>query len=101
VVLTESLIVGLGVASRALTRGVGSTVDRRLRGFPESHAANFGLLVYASSWLKCHEPEVVLAAMLNRQPMGFYSPSRLVQDAQRHRVKVLQVCHDKRPGLVA
>jgi error-prone DNA polymerase len=60
-------------------------------GFPESHAASFALLVYASSWLKCHEPEAFLAAMLNSQPMGFYSPSQLVQDAQRHDVKVLPV----------
>jgi len=60
-------------------------------GFPESHAASFALLVYASSWLKCHEPEAFLAAMLCSQPMGFYSPSQLVQDAQRHGVKVLPV----------
>lgn len=57
-------------------------------GFSESHAASFALLVYASSWLKCHEPAAFLAAMLNSQPMGFYSPSQLVQDAKRHGVKV-------------
>ena len=60
-------------------------------GFPESHAASFALLVYASSWLKCHEPAAFLAAMLNSQPMGFYSPSQLVQDAKRHGVQVLPV----------
>ncbi|OUL68371.1 error-prone DNA polymerase [Paraburkholderia hospita] len=60
-------------------------------GFPESHAASFALLVYASSWLKCHEPEAFLAAMLNSQPMGFYSPSQLVQDARRHGVIALPV----------
>ncbi|MFP3249783.1 MAG: OB-fold nucleic acid binding domain-containing protein, partial [Paraburkholderia sp.] len=60
-------------------------------GFPESHAASFALLVYTSSWLKCHEPEAFLAALLNSQPMGFYSPSQLVQDARRHGVKVLPV----------
>ncbi|MBC8752164.1 MULTISPECIES: error-prone DNA polymerase [Paraburkholderia] len=60
-------------------------------GFPESHAASFALLVYASSWLKCHKPEAFLTAMLNSQPMGFYSPSQLVQDAQRHDVEVLPV----------
>ncbi|MDE1184281.1 error-prone DNA polymerase [Paraburkholderia sp.] len=60
-------------------------------GFPESHAASFALLVYASSWLKCHEPEAFLTAMLNSQPMGFYSPSQLVQDAQRHGVQVTPV----------
>jgi error-prone DNA polymerase len=58
-------------------------------GFPESHAASFALLAYDSSWLKCHEPECFLAAMLNSQPMGFYSPSQLVQDARRHGVRVL------------
>ncbi|AIY41135.1 DNA polymerase III alpha subunit [Collimonas arenae] len=60
-------------------------------GFPESHAASFALLAYASSWLKCHEPEAFLAALLNSQPMGFYSPSQLVQDARRHGVDVLPV----------
>jgi error-prone DNA polymerase len=58
-------------------------------GFPESHAASFALLAYDSSWLKCHEPECFLAAMLNSQPMGFYSPSQLVQDGKRHSVQVL------------
>ncbi|HEX7889444.1 MAG TPA: error-prone DNA polymerase [Ramlibacter sp.] len=58
-------------------------------GFPESHAYSFALLAYASSWLKCHEPECFLAAMLNSQPMGFYAPSQLIQDAKRHGVEVL------------
>jgi error-prone DNA polymerase len=58
-------------------------------GFPESHAYSFALLAYASSWLKCHEPEAFLTAMLNSQPMGFYAPSQLIQDAQRHGVVVL------------
>ena len=58
-------------------------------GFPESHAASFALLAYDSSWLKCHEPECFLAGMLNSQPMGFYSPSQLVQDAKRHGVQAL------------
>ncbi len=58
-------------------------------GFPESHAYSFALLAYASSWLKCHEPECFLAAMLNSQPMGFYSPSQLVQDGKRHGIPVL------------
>jgi error-prone DNA polymerase len=60
-------------------------------GFPESHAASFALLVWASCWLKHHEPACFLVAMLNSQPMGFYGPSQLVQDAQRHGVVVLQV----------
>ncbi|KVC38861.1 error-prone DNA polymerase [Burkholderia pseudomultivorans] len=60
-------------------------------GFPESHAASFAKLAYASSWLKCHEPAIFLAALLNSQPMGFYPPSQLVQDAKRHRVQVLPI----------
>lgn len=60
-------------------------------GFPESHAASFAKLVYVSCWLKCHEPACFLAAMVNSQPMGFYSPSQLVQDAIRHGVEVRAV----------
>jgi len=60
-------------------------------GFPESHAASFALLVYASAWLKRHEPACFLAALLNAQPMGFYPPAQLVQDARRHGVRVLPV----------
>ncbi|MGA8513223.1 MAG: error-prone DNA polymerase [Burkholderiaceae bacterium] len=60
-------------------------------GFPESHAASFALLVYASCWIKRHEPAIFLAALLNSQPMGFYGPSQLVQDAQRHGVEVRAV----------
>ena len=58
-------------------------------GFPESHAASFALLVYASAWLKCHHPAAFLCGLLNSQPMGFYSPSLLIQDARRHGVTVL------------
>jgi error-prone DNA polymerase len=58
-------------------------------GFPESHAASFAILVYASAWVKCHEPAAFLAGLLNAQPLGFYSPSQLVQDARRHGVVVL------------
>jgi error-prone DNA polymerase len=60
-------------------------------GFPESHSASFALLVYVSSWLKCHEPAAFTCALLNSQPMGFYSASQLVQDAQRHGVTVRPV----------
>lgn len=60
-------------------------------GFPESHAASFASLAYISAWLKRHEPEAFLAALLNSQPMGFYSPRQLVQDARRHGVQVLPV----------
>ncbi|MBI2278012.1 MAG: error-prone DNA polymerase [Dechloromonas sp.] len=58
-------------------------------GFPESHAASFALLVYASAWLKRHHPAAFLCGLLNSQPMGFYSPSMLIQDARRHGVTVL------------
>ena len=60
-------------------------------GFPESHAASFALLVYASCWIKHHHPAEFLAAMLNSQPLGFYTPSQLVQDAKRHGVEVRRV----------
>jgi len=58
-------------------------------GFPESHAASFALLAYASAWLKCYVPDVYLCALLNSQPMGFYGPSQLIADARRHGVRVL------------
>ncbi len=60
-------------------------------GFPESHAASFANLVYASSWLKCRYPDVFAAALLNSQPMGFYAPSQIVRDAQEHGVEVREV----------
>lgn len=60
-------------------------------GFPESHAAGFALITYLSCWLKYHYPEAFCCALLNSQPMGFYSPSQLVQDARRHNVEVLPV----------
>ena len=60
-------------------------------GFPESHAASFAGIVYASCWLKCHEPAAFACALLNSQPMGFYGPSQIVQDAQRHRIDVRPV----------
>jgi error-prone DNA polymerase len=60
-------------------------------GFPESHAASFAILAYASSWLKCHHPDVFLCALLNSQPMGFYAPAQLVNDARNHGVRVLEI----------
>jgi error-prone DNA polymerase len=60
-------------------------------GFPESHAISFANLAYVSAWLKCHYPDVFCAALLNSQPMGFYAPSQLVQDANRHGVEVRAV----------
>jgi len=60
-------------------------------GFPESHAASFAMLAYASSWLKCHHPTVFAAALLNSLPMGFYAPAQIVRDARNHRVTIRAV----------
>ncbi|WAN07994.1 error-prone DNA polymerase [Stutzerimonas balearica] len=60
-------------------------------GFPESHAASFALLSYASSWLKCHEPAAYACALVNSWPMGFYSPDQVLQDARRHGIEVRPV----------
>ncbi len=61
-------------------------------GFPESHAASFALIAYASAWMKCHHPDIFCAALLNSQPMGFYAPAQLVRDARNHGVVVRPVC---------
>ncbi|HBN31725.1 MAG TPA: error-prone DNA polymerase, partial [Rhodobacteraceae bacterium] len=61
-------------------------------GFPESHAASFALLVYASAWIKKHHPGIFACALLNSQPMGFYAPAQIVRDAREHRVQVHPVC---------
>ncbi|WP_026973468.1 error-prone DNA polymerase [Aliagarivorans marinus] len=61
-------------------------------GFPESHSASFAVLAYASAWLKHYYPAAYFCSLLNSHPMGFYSPSQLVQDARRHKVEVLPVC---------
>ncbi|WP_404363402.1 error-prone DNA polymerase [Marinobacter sp.] len=88
----EKLISGM------LERGHGAAFAERLYkqicgfggyGFPESHAASFALLVYVSAWIKRHYPAEFYCGLLNSQPMGFYSPSQLVQDARRHGVRVL------------
>jgi len=60
-------------------------------GFPESHSASFAILCYISSWLKCHHPAAFCCALLNSQPMGFYSPSQLIQDARRHGTHILPI----------
>ncbi|MBK7356671.1 error-prone DNA polymerase [Propionivibrio sp.] len=85
-----------GMAARGYSRGFSEALYRQLEGFadygfPESHAASFALLVYVSAWLKCHYPAAFLAGLLNSLPMGFYSASQLVQDAQRHGVAVRPV----------
>ncbi|MCK6426681.1 MAG: error-prone DNA polymerase [Burkholderiaceae bacterium] len=85
-----------GMTQRGYERAFAEAIFEQIKGFseygfPESHAASFALLVYASCWLKCHHPAEFLAAMLNSQPLGFYSPSQLVQDAKRHGVEVRRV----------
>ena len=85
-----------GMTSRGYDRSFADAIFEQIKGFssygfPESHAASFALLVYASCWLKHHEPAAFLAAMLNSFPLGFYSPSQLVQDAIRHGVEVRPV----------
>jgi error-prone DNA polymerase len=85
-----------GMTQRGYTQAFAEQIFKQIEGFgeygfPESHAASFALLVYASCWIKRHEPAIFLAALLNSQPMGFYGPSQLVQDAKRHGVKVRAV----------
>ncbi|MBK9197431.1 MAG: error-prone DNA polymerase [Betaproteobacteria bacterium] len=85
-------IVG-GMVERGYTEAFAQGIFRQIEGFgeygfPESHAASFALLVWVSCWLKRHEPAAFLAAMLNSQPLGFYTPSQLVQDARRHHIEV-------------
>ena len=75
-----------GITGATADRIVQSITSFALYGFPESHAASFALIAYASAWLKCHHPAAFFAAMLNCYPMGFYHPSTLVKDAERHGV---------------
>ncbi|MBT6404563.1 MAG: error-prone DNA polymerase, partial [Rhodospirillaceae bacterium] len=82
-----------GMAERGYDRDFAERCFRQIEGFgeygfPESHAASFALLVYVSSWLKCHYPDVFAAALLNSQPMGFYAPAQIVRDAREHGVEV-------------
>ncbi|RCW66880.1 OB-fold nucleic acid binding protein [Pseudorhodoferax soli] len=88
----EPRIIG-GMVDRGYTEDFARNVFEQMKGFssygfPESHAASFAILVYASCWAKCHYPAEFLCGLLNSQPMGFYSASQLVQDAQRHQVEV-------------
>ncbi|WP_028311085.1 error-prone DNA polymerase [Derxia gummosa] len=82
-----------GMLARGYARDFAEAIYRQAEGFgeygfPESHAASFAKLTWVSSWLKCHFPDAFLVALLNSQPMGFYAPAQLVQDAQRHGVEV-------------
>src|ERR1017187_5345332 len=80
-----------GIEEQAQEDIVRSITSFALYGFPESHAASFALLAYASAYLKCHYLAAFTCAMLNNQPMGFYSPAVLIKDAQRHGLRVLPV----------
>ena len=80
-----------GVTGDAQDQIVQSITSFALYGFPESHAASFALIAYASAYLKCHYLAAFTAAILNNQPMGFYSPATLVKDAQRHGLRVLPI----------
>jgi error-prone DNA polymerase len=85
-----------GMAGRGYPRDFAERCFRQIEGFgeygfPESHAASFALLVYASAWMKCRYPDVFAAALLNSQPMGFYAPAQIVRDAQEHGVEVRPV----------
>src|SRR6202044_560265 len=77
-----------GIVGDAQEKIIQSITSFALYGFPESHAASFALIAYASAYLKCHYLPAFTAAMLNNQPMGFYQPATLVKDAQRHGLKV-------------
>jgi error-prone DNA polymerase len=86
-----------GMAARGYTRDFAERTFKQIEGFgsygfPESHAASFAKIAYASSWMKCHHPDVFCAALLNAQPMGFYAPAQIVRDAREHGVEVRAVC---------
>ncbi len=85
-----------GMAAKGYERDFAERCFRQIEGFgeygfPESHAASFALIVYASCWMKCRYPDVFAAAMLNSQPLGFYAPAQLVRDAREHGVEVSEV----------
>src|SRR5436190_12863044 len=81
-----------GVAPEKIDKIIQSISSFALYGFPESHAISFAILAYGSAYLKVHRPPEFYASLLNNQPMGFYTPSTIVKDAQRHGVKVKPVC---------
>ena len=86
-----------GMAANGISPEFGERLVKQIEGFgsygfPESHAASFAKIAYASSWMKCHHPDVFCAALLNAQPMGFYAPAQIVRDAREHGVEVHPVC---------
>jgi error-prone DNA polymerase len=80
-----------GISGQVQEEIVEQIASFALYGFPESHAASFALIAYASAYLKCHYLAAFTAATLNNQPMGFYQPFTIIKDAQRHGLKVLPV----------
>ncbi|MGY2402972.1 error-prone DNA polymerase [Pseudomonas sp. SDO5271_S396] len=85
-----------GMLKKGYTEAFAAQIFEQIKGFgsygfPESHAASFALLTYASSWLKCHEPAAFACALINSWPMGFYSPDQILQDARRHRLQIRPV----------
>ena len=80
-----------GISREAQEQIVLSITSFALYGFPESHAASFALIAYASAYLKCHYLAAFTAALLNNQPMGFYRPATIVKDAQRHGLKIFPI----------
>ena len=88
----RAALVRDGVSSDGVEEIVKMTQSFALYGFPESHAISFGLLAYASTYLKVHRPTEFLAALLNNQPMGFYGPATLLRDARQHGVRVHPAC---------
>ena len=94
-VFRDKLISGMranGIATEFAERLVKQIEGFGSYGFPESHAASFAKIAYASSWMKCHHPDIFCAALLNAQPMGFYAPAQIVRDARAHGVEVLPPC---------
>ncbi len=83
---------GKGVRPEVQEKVVGSIQSFALYGFPESHAISFALLAYASAWLKVHRRAEFYTSLLNNQPMGFYSPATLLNDARRHGIRLRPVC---------
>jgi error-prone DNA polymerase len=86
-----------GMVARGYTRDFATRTFKQIEGFgsygfPESHAASFAKIAYASSWMKCHHPDVFCCALLNAQPMGFYAPAQIVRDAREHGVEVRPPC---------
>jgi error-prone DNA polymerase len=86
-----------GMVARGYSRDFAARTFKQIEGFgsygfPESHAASFAKIAYASSWVKCHHPDIFCAALLNAQPMGFYAPAQIVRDAREHGVEVRPVC---------